>query len=71
MPVDEIRPGMKGHAVTVFSGTQSDRFEIEIVDVVPDFVPGQPVILFRALDPRLQHSASWEACRVLPSSTER
>ena len=56
MPVDEIRPGMKGHAVTVFSGTQSDRFEIEIVDVVPDFVPGQPVILFRALDPRLQHS---------------
>lgn len=56
MPVDEIKPGMKGHAVTVFSGTQSDRFEIEIVDVVPDFVPGQPVILFRALDPRLQHS---------------
>lgn len=56
MPLEEVTPGMKGHAVTVFSGTSTDRFEIEVVDVVPDFVPGQSVILFRALDPRLQHS---------------
>ncbi|MGB1701136.1 MAG: SpoIVB peptidase S55 domain-containing protein, partial [Nannocystaceae bacterium] len=56
MPLEDVKPGMKGHAVTVFSGTTTDRFEIEIVDIIPDFVPGQPVILFRALDPRLQHS---------------
>ena len=56
MPLKDVKPGMKGHAVTVFSGTSTDRFEIEIVDVVPDFTPGQAAILFRALDPRLQHS---------------
>jgi hypothetical protein len=56
MALKDVKPGMKGHAVTVFSGTTSDRFEIEIVDVVPDFTPGSAAILFRALDPRLQHS---------------
>lgn len=56
MPVSEVRPHMKGYAVTVFSGTERDRFEIEIIDVVPDFLTGMDVILFRALDPRLKHS---------------
>jgi len=56
MPIEDVKPGMKGHAVTVFSGTDADRFEVEIVDVIHNFNPGQPAILFRALDPRLQHS---------------
>ncbi|MCA9661090.1 MAG: hypothetical protein KC486_22305, partial [Myxococcales bacterium] len=48
MPVSEVRPGMKGYAVTVFSGEQSDRFEIEVVDVVHDYLPKQDAILFRS-----------------------
>ena len=56
MRVDEVKPGMKGYAVTVFSGTQSERFEIEIIDVVHDYRPGQDAILFDSPDPRLIHS---------------
>ena len=56
MSVDEVRPGMKGHAVTVFSGSGTDRFEIEVIDVVRDYLPRQDAILFRSSDPRMVHS---------------
>ena len=56
MPVDDVRPGMKGHAVTVFSGTGTDRFDIEVIDVIRDYQTGQDAILFKSPDPRLVHS---------------
>lgn len=56
MSVDDVRPGMKGYAVTVFSGSDTDRFEIEVVDVVRDYQPKQDAILFRSNDPRMLHS---------------
>lgn len=56
MSVDDVRPGMKGYAVTVFSGTGTDRFEIEVIDVVRDYLPRQDAILFRSSDPRMVHS---------------
>ncbi len=56
MPIEDVRPGMKGHAVTVFSGSDTDRFEIEVIDVVRDYQPKQDAILFRSSDPRLVHS---------------
>jgi hypothetical protein len=56
MPVDDVRPGMKGYAVTVFSGTDTDRFEIEVIDVIRDYLPKQDAILFRSSDPRMVHS---------------
>ncbi len=56
MPIEDVRPGMKGYAVTVFSGSDTDRFEIEVIDVVRDYQPKQDAILFRSSDPRLIHS---------------
>ena len=56
MSVDDVRPGMKGYAVTVFSGSDTDRFEIEVIDVVRDYQPKQDAILFRSSDPRMVHS---------------
>jgi hypothetical protein len=56
MPIEDVRPGMKGYAVTVFSGSDTDRFEIEVIDVVRDYQPKQDAILFRSSDPRLVHS---------------
>src|SRR2546421_1750571 len=38
-PVEELRPGMKGVARTVFSGTQPEEFGVEILGVLPGF-PG-------------------------------
>lgn len=54
--VDEIEPGMKGYAVTVFFGDKSDRFDIEVVDVIHDYLPDQDAVLFKSDDPRLEHS---------------
>jgi hypothetical protein len=54
--VDEIKPGMKGYALTVFQGVTPDKFEIEVVDIVRDYLPGQDAVLFNSPDPRMQHS---------------
>lgn len=56
MPVSDIKPGMRGHAVTVFFGEHSDRFEIEVVDTMRNYLPKQDAVLFRSSDPRLEHS---------------
>lgn len=50
MPVSEVRPGMKGYALTVFKGTKIEKFDIEILGVVSKFNMGKDYILFRALD---------------------
>lgn len=56
MRVGDVKPGMKGYAVTVFEGQGSDRFEIEVVDVIKNYLPKQDAVLFRSTDPRLEHS---------------
>ena len=38
-PLEELRPGMKGTAKTVFSGTETEEFGVEILGVLPGF-PG-------------------------------
>ena len=50
MHVSELRPGMRGYALTVFKGTKIERFGIEILGVVAKFNEGKDYILFRALD---------------------
>ncbi len=47
MPVSEIRAGMKGYGLTVFRGTKIERFEVEILGVLPKLNMGQPLILVR------------------------
>ncbi|MEM6990287.1 MAG: SpoIVB peptidase S55 domain-containing protein [Myxococcota bacterium] len=56
MPVSEVKVGMKGYAVTVFKGQQSERFEIEVVDTIKHYLPQQDAVLFHSPDPRLIHS---------------
>ena len=50
MHVSELRPGMRGYALTVFKGTKISRFGIEILGVVAKFNEGKDYIMFRALD---------------------
>ncbi|MCP4197916.1 MAG: hypothetical protein GY762_12275, partial [Proteobacteria bacterium] len=48
---DEIRPGMKGYGLTVFAGSAPERFDVEVVSVVPNFLLRQDVILIRCIHP--------------------
>jgi sugar lactone lactonase YvrE len=45
MPVSEVRAGMKGYGLTVFRGTRIERFEVEIVSVMPKANLDRPLIL--------------------------
>lgn len=47
MPVDEVRPGMKGFGKTVFKGTTVEQFDVEVLGVLKNFAPKQDMILTR------------------------
>lgn len=53
MPVSEIQAGMRGYGLTVFRGTQPERFEVEVIDVLHQFRPDQDLILIRTTHPIL------------------
>jgi len=48
MRVSELKPGMKGYALSVFKGTKIEKFGIEILGVVSKFNEGKDYIMFRA-----------------------
>ncbi|MDW8320724.1 MAG: SpoIVB peptidase S55 domain-containing protein [Armatimonadota bacterium] len=47
MRVREIRPGMKGYGLTVFRGTKIERFEIEVLGVLPKANFGRDLIFIK------------------------
>lgn len=44
---------MKGHGLTVFEGTQPEKFGVEVIDVIKNFRPRQDAILIKTFHPRL------------------
>jgi hypothetical protein len=54
MPLSQVKRGMKGYGLTVFEGTKPERFEIEVIDVLPNFRPRQELILIKTKHPRLE-----------------
>ena len=54
--VDEIRPGMKGYGLSVFRGTEPERFDVEVIDVLHQFRPNQDLILIRTPHPLLDRA---------------
>lgn len=51
--VGEIREGMKGYGLTVFKGTDPERFDVEVIGVLHNFRPAQDLILVKTPHPRL------------------
>lgn len=47
LPVDQIKPGMRGIGRTVFSGTKIEEFDVEIVGVFHNWGPQRDLILAR------------------------
>ena len=54
MHASEVRPGMKGYGLTVFSGIRPERFEAEVLGVHHRFFPNQDLILCRLTAPQLK-----------------
>ena len=57
LPLNEIKPGMKGIGYTIFSGDQIQPFNVEVVGVLPNLVgPKQNVVLVKLSSPEIAKS---------------
>ena len=54
MPVSEIKAGMKGYGLTVFRGTEPERFDVEVLGTLRQFRPHQNLVLIKTSHPRLE-----------------
>jgi hypothetical protein len=54
MPTSEIKIGMKGYGLTVFRGTEPERFDVEVLGTIRRFRPHQDLILIKTSHPRLE-----------------
>ncbi len=46
-PIDKVRPGLRGTALTVLEGTEPDSLPVEVIGVYPGNSPGSHIILVR------------------------
>jgi hypothetical protein len=60
--IDEVRPDMEAYCLTVFSGTEVERFGLKILSVVRGTRPGQDMILVIGTEERFQHSSAIHGC---------
>ncbi len=58
MLVSEVRPGMTGYGLSVFSGTTIERFQVEVISVLRNFNPKQDVVLIRVSGANLEHTGA-------------
>jgi hypothetical protein len=54
--VDELSPGMRGYGLTVVKGSQIDRFDVEIIDVLRGVAPGRNAVVVRCSGLGLEQS---------------
>jgi hypothetical protein len=57
LPLDQVRVGMEGYAYTIFSGDQVEKFDLEVLGVLPNFLgPKQSIILVQLKGPKVEHT---------------
>ncbi|MBI2930111.1 MAG: hypothetical protein HYY16_00545 [Planctomycetes bacterium] len=56
LPVSDVRPGMKGYGLSVFSGTKIEKFDVEVVSVLKKFMGDRDIILVRVGHPVTDHA---------------
>jgi SpoIVB peptidase S55 len=57
LPIDQVRPGMQGYAYTIFAGDQVEKFDLEVIGVMPNFLgPKQSIILVQLKGPKVEHT---------------
>jgi hypothetical protein len=57
IPLSQIRPGMQGYAYTIFAGHQVEKFDLEVIGIMPNFLgPRQTIILVQLKGPKVEHT---------------
>jgi hypothetical protein len=52
-PLANVKAGMKGYGLTVFSGTQPEKFDVEVISVLHNFRPSMDLVIIKTPNPRL------------------
>jgi SpoIVB peptidase S55 len=56
-PLSQVQPGMQGYAYTIFAGDQIEKFDLEVIGVMPNFLgPSQSIILVQLKGPKVEHT---------------
>lgn len=57
LPVEQVHAGMQGYAYTIFTGDQVEKFDLEVLGVLPNFLgPKQSIILVQLKGPKVEHT---------------
>jgi hypothetical protein len=57
LPLSEVHPGMRGYAYTIFAGDQVEKFDLEVLGIMPNFLgPKQSIILVQLKGPKVEHT---------------
>ena len=57
LPLDQVRAGMQGYAYTIFAGDQVEKFDLEVIGVMPNFLgPKQSIILVQLKGPKVERT---------------
>jgi SpoIVB peptidase S55 len=57
LPLDQVRAGMQGYAFTIFAGDQIEKFDLEVIGVMPNFLgPRQSIILVQLKGPKVERT---------------
>jgi hypothetical protein len=57
IPLSQVRPGMQGYAYTIFAGDQVEKFDLEVIGILPNFLgPKQSIILVELKGPKVEHT---------------
>jgi hypothetical protein len=57
LPLSQVHPGMQGQAYTIFAGDQVEKFDLEVIGIMPNFLgPKQTIILVQLKGPKVEHT---------------
>jgi hypothetical protein len=57
LPLSEVHPGMQGYAYTIFAGDRVEKFDLEVIGIMPNFLgPRQTIILVQLKGPKVEHT---------------
>src|SRR5437588_5076797 len=57
LPLSQVRAGLQGYAYTIFAGDQVEKFDLEVIGVLENFLgPKQSIILVQLQGPKVEHT---------------
>ncbi|MCI0493663.1 hypothetical protein L0Z72_01540 [candidate division KSB1 bacterium] len=56
IPLNDVKPGMQGKGYTVFEGDRIEQFDVEVINIVHNFMPKRDLVIVRLLGEKVNHT---------------